>query len=1030
MSEYVLSAVVEMKDKFSASINKAQSGFKKFEQSLTGISPAAASATESIDKVGRSAVDSVRKTTKLKDSLSGIKGIYSASVRVKDDATGIVKKAQEELNQFKGKTYTAIVNVKNNMTKDGGMGNKLSNGMSNMAGGMLMGTSMQMAGAAGIGFGIYDAVKNYTDFTAQLSEIKALTGLDAAAMDQVKAKAMELGDATVYSTTDAAKGMTELLKAGVSVENVLGDASEAALNLAAAGGLALPEAAEIMSTAMNAFHVDDATHAADILAGAANASATSVEELKYSLAACSAVAAGAGMSFDDTNTALAVFAQNGLKGSDAGTSLKMMLTNLIPKGKTAVAAFEKLNLLTKNGSSAFFDEAGKMKSLADIAGLLNNRMKDMTDEQKMSTLYDMFGSDAIRGGMILLREGADGVKQMFQNMSQFTAEDVAKQKMDNLKGSLNELSSAWENFGINLLDNKAGNGLRDFVKELTDLVRGFNKELTLTNGNMFTAGIKTMGKGIDDLKNKFLEFDGVGSLLAGGVLTAGLYKITKLALKAKDAITGLGSGTKLGGGIGDATGMTRDMVVNAQNVVVNGLKSASDSGTTILGPDGKPMKQKPTPTDAPIPKTSSRWGTLLKRAPVIGTALALGSSALDVAYAPDGQRGTIAAGAIGGLGGMWAGGKIGATGGAAVGSLFGPAGTAVGGAIGSIAGGAAGYFGGSELGKTLTTIDFSGKWETIKNEAAGTWNWIKNGAAMAVQSISNTWSEVSSWFSNNIWEPIKNDAIGALNFIVGIGAVVWDAIEPYWNDAVEWIGSNVWQPIRDTASGAWDGIVNIWTEATEWFEDSVWQPITNFAGICWSGITDSANSCWNYITGAFSVAANWFDSNVWQPITSSASGTVSTIENGFNNAVGYIKNVFGGLADWFDSNVWGPIKSRGASAWGWISNNINYLQNRGSAVTGLSGHATGSSYFEGGLTQINEHGGEIVDLPQGSRIYPAATTQKIIEQQVSRNGGQQSAGVLVTGNTFMVREEADIDRIAHQLFQLVNQAELNYGGGY
>ena len=215
--------------------------------------------------------------------------------------------------------------------------------------------------------------------------------------------------------------MTELLKAGVSVKDVLGDASEAALNLATAGGLGMGEAAEIMSTAMNAFHMDDATHAADILAGAANASATSVQEMRYSLAACSAVAAGAGVSFDDTNTALAVFAQNGLKGSDAGTSLKTMLQNMIPTTKAQFEAFQQLNLLTENGTSAFFDASGNMKSMADIAALLQDRLKGLTKEQQLTYLNTMFGSDAIRGGMILMREGAKGVKDMYGAMSQVTA---------------------------------------------------------------------------------------------------------------------------------------------------------------------------------------------------------------------------------------------------------------------------------------------------------------------------------------------------------------------------------------------------------------------------------------------------------------------------------------------------------------------------------------------------------------------------------------------------------------------------------
>lgn len=434
MSDYVLSATLELRDKFTAQVKKAKSGFADFERSLRGTSAAVDNAAASMEKSGVAAVKLAQQADKAKLSLSGIRGTYSATVRAKDEATQAVRRVKTELSQLHGKAYTAIVNVRQNMS---GPLNQMKNGLSGIAGGMLMGTSMQMAGAAGMGLGIYDGIRNYTDFTAQLSQIKALTDLDAQTMEQVKAKAMELGDATTFSSTEAAQGMTELLKAGVSVKDVLGDASEAALNLATAGGLGMGEAAEIMSTAMNAFHMDNATHAADILAGAANASATSVQEMRYSLAACSAVAAGAGVSFDDTNTALAVFAQNGLKGSDAGTSLKTMLQNLIPMTKTQYEAFSQLNLLTENGTSAFFDASGSMKSMAEIADLLQDRLSGLTKEQQMTYLYNMFGSDAIRGGMILMREGAKGIHDMYDAMSQVTAEKTAIEMMDNLRGSLN-----------------------------------------------------------------------------------------------------------------------------------------------------------------------------------------------------------------------------------------------------------------------------------------------------------------------------------------------------------------------------------------------------------------------------------------------------------------------------------------------------------------------------------------------------------------------------------------------------------------
>lgn len=936
MSEYVLSAVVEMKDKFSAGIKKAQSGFSAFSKSLGDLPAVAGHTSESIKKMGESAVDAAQKTTKLKTALSGIKGVRSATIRVKDEATAVVKKAQTELSQFKGKTYTAVLNVKQNLAKEGGIGGKLSNGMSGMAGGMLMGTSMQMAGAAGIGYGIYDTIKTYMDFEAQLSEIKALTGLDAAAMDQVKEKAMDLGQATVFSSTEVAKGMAELLKAGIDVKDVIGDASEAALNLATAGEIALPDAAEIMSTAMNAFKVDDATHAADILAGAANASATSVGELKYSLAACSAVAAGAGMSFDDTNTALAFFASNGLKGSDAGTSLKTMLTNLVPKGKTAIDAFQKLNLITKDGSSAFFDETGKMKSLASIADLLHSRLKDMTKEEQLSTLYDMFGSDGIRGSMFLASEGAEGITKMFEEMNKVTAKDVAIKRIDNLKGSLEQLSGAWESFQLNLMYSHDGFGLRGFVDELTDVIQYTSK--LAKDGFDFSDIFKIAGKGIDDLKNKFLEFDGVGSVLAGGVLVGGLYKIIKLVKKAKDAVIGLATKTSLPGAEGSTGSAVKDMIVNAQNVVINGMKSGvestSSSGTTILGPDGKPVK----PTPKPSPKPKSRWsklGSFMKRIPLIGTALAIGSGALDIAYAPDGKKGAAVGSTAGSLAGMWAGAKLGGAAGATIGSVIPGAGTAAGAAVGGLAGGIGGMIGGDKLGQKLGDMIDTGEWKKTWDEVIATW-------------VSGT-----DKFSDSVLIPIVN----------GINTTA--------------------DSISKSMSGAWNSVVNTWVGATNWFSDTVLVPIVN-----------------------------------------EVNSTADSIETAMSNAWTSVKSTWNSASDWFTDNVCNPIKNNLS----WLSKKYNDFKLEHSSSGGLLGFATGTSYFAGGFAQINEHGGEIVDLPQGSRIYPAATTERIIDRQIRQGNSTSNGNVVITGNTFAVREEADIDRIAYKIKQLIQQNALNYGG--
>lgn len=984
MSNYVLSATLELKDQFTAQVNKARSGFKGLTETLKSTGSASDTAAAGMGKAGTAAVKAAGQADRAKRAFQGIRGIYEATVRAKDDATAKIQKVKTELNGLKGKAYTVAINVKQN-GDIGGMKDKLSG----MAAGAMAGLPVQAAGFAGLGYGVFDAVKNYSDFTAQLSQIKAVTGLDAEAMDAVKEKALELGADTQFSSTEAAQGMTELLKAGVSVKDVLGDASQAALDLAAAGQLSLPEAAEIMSTAMNAFHMDDATHAADVLVGAANASATGVQELKYSLSAVSAVAAGVGMSFDDTNTALAVFANNGLKGSDAGTSLKTMLMNLSPQTKQATEEMQRLGLLTDEGTSKFFDQEGHLRSLSDIAGLLQEHLSGLTDEEKMNALSTMFGSDAIRGGMIMLREGAKGVKDMNAAMKDITAHETAKVAMDNLRGSLLRLKSAWENLTIKLLDHGVGDGLRGFTDEFGKLTSHFSG--LIDDGLQVTDVIKIVGEGINDLKNKFLAFDGIGSVLAGGALAVGLKKIYNLAMKVKDVIQGipknLPGGTPTGGNGLPNTSSVKDMVVTATNVIINS-KGAPTTAPTSAPPTNAPV---PVPEGAPKGTPKPGWGARLsswaKRVPWIGSAIALGGTALDVAYAPEGEKLSTAGRDAAGLAGSFAGMKGGAAFGAWAGSMVPGVGTAAGAIIGGIAGG----IGGDMLGQKLAGMVQNINWDALKQPFQEFGADIGKAMERAPEEFGHAFAEIGDIFSNTAQWLDDRQA------------------ELHQNMADSWEG------IKQSGVDSWDMICQVADEKNaEWSQ--------TFA--------DAKDAAGGYLAELEESAGT-----TWEEISSGASSTESNIASAFQSAKDEAEAAWDGVTGWFEENVWGPLSERAKSAWGNLQSTIADIRSSASSFSFsipsiFSGHATGSSFYAGGWTEINERGGEIVDLPQGSRIYPHATTERMIQAELENRQSSGSGPVVIKGNTFYVREEADIDRIAYKLAKLISQGHINYGGGY
>lgn len=981
MSNYVLSATLELKDQFTAQVNKARSGFKGLTETLKSTGSASDTAAAGMGKAGTAAVKAAGQADRAKRAFQGIRGIYEATVRAKDDATAKIQKVKTELNGLKGKAYTVAINVKQN-GDIGGMKDKLSG----MAAGAMAGLPVQAAGFAGLGYGIFDAVKNYSDFTAQLSQIKAVTGLGESEMDAVKSKALELGAATQFSSTEAAQGMTELLKAGVSVKDVLGDASEAALDLAAAGELALPEAAEIMSTAMNAFHMDDATHAADVLVGAANASATSVNEMKYSLSAVAAVAAGAGMSFDDTNTALGVLAQNGLKGSDAGTSLKTMLGRLSPQTDEAAKAMQRLGLLTDEGSSKFYDEQGNIRSLADIAGLLHTSMKGLTNEQRSNALATIFGSDAIRAGNILYREGAEGVIKMQDAMKNITAQETAKVAMDNLRGSVLKLKSAWENITIKLLDHGAGDGIQGFTDEVGKLASHFAG--LLDDGLQFTDFIKILGEGIKDLKDKFLAFDGIGSVLAGGALAFGLKKIYDLAKKVKDVIQGIPKDLPKGlptNGL-PSTSSVKDMIVTATNVIINS-KGAPTSAPPTNAPVPAPI---PGGTPKGTPKTGwgARLGSWARRIPWIGSALALGGTALDVAYAPEGEKlstfGRDASGLAGSLVGM----KGGALLGAKFGTMVAPGyGTAAGAVIGGIAGGIGGDVVGRKMAEAFQGIDWDAFSQVISEKNA---EWSQTFAQLG-PTITST------------FEGIRQSMSDTDDWLTGKQA----ELHRYMADS--------WEGIKQSGADTWDMICQVADEKNaEWAQ--------TFA--------DAKESAGNRLAELEESA-----STTWEEISSGASSMESNIASAFQSAKDEAEAAWDGVTGWFEENVWGPLSERAQSAWSNLQNTIADIRSSASSFSFsipsiFSGHATGSSFYAGGWTEINERGGEIVDLPQGSRIYPHATTERMIQAELDSRRPSGTGPVVIKGNTFYVREEADIDRIAYKLAKLISQGHINYGGGY
>ena len=478
-----------------------------------------------------------------------------------------------------------------------------------------LGISAAYAGFNFIKNAIGGAITKSADFEARMSSIKAVTGSSADVMRQFHDAAIKAGADTAFSATEAADAIEELAKAGVSTKDILSGGLTGALNLATAGELDLKEAAEIASTALNAFKRDNLSvaDAADQLAGAANASATDVHELKYGLSMVAPVAAGLGLTFKDTTNALAVFAQNGLKGSDAGTSLKTMLMNLQPQTKKQYNAMRDLGIVTEDGANKFFTAEGKIKSFAEISQVLKDSLGGLTEQQQQAALKTLFGTDAVRAATIAMNEGADGANKMQAEISKVTAAQVAAEKLNNLKGAVEGLSGSFETLQIKLGESVLPL-FTTIVKYMDKLVDKFGQSKALQN---FTDAMANINPVLDHFLNGTKLADGVmekfkstmssvapilslvGGLLAFGPATKGLSKMTgllgNLGIKALTTGSTLGNAFEAGAnkllqidkaGKITATGFQKmaGQGLSTMSMMTNGINSVMSVALAAIGP--------------------------------------------------------------------------------------------------------------------------------------------------------------------------------------------------------------------------------------------------------------------------------------------------------------------------------------------------------------------------------------------------------------------------------------------------------------
>lgn len=371
--------------------------------------------------------------------------------------------------------------------------------------------AMIMGGAIVAGMGV--AIAAYSEFAGRMAQVQSLSHASAAEMDVLTNSALTMGTAFGLSANDVADAEIELVKAGVTVKEMMGGALPGALALAAAGQIDVGKATEIATIALTQFNLKgkDVPHVADLLAAGADKALGGVSELGDGLKQGGLIASQFGLTIDDTVGTLSAFANAGLLGSDAGTSMKTMFLALASPSKQAA------NVMAEMGINAY-DMQGKFIGVTALAGQLHDKLGPLADAQRNAALSTIFGTDAMRSASVLMKEGSTGIQKWISDVNDqgFAAQQAAG-KMDSLNGDFKKLQATVQN-GMIEMGSTANGALRPMVQGLTDAIQGFNNLDPAAQKNIMTiAGLTG------------------GTLLLGGTLLSTVPKIYD-TVKAVEAL--------------------------------------------------------------------------------------------------------------------------------------------------------------------------------------------------------------------------------------------------------------------------------------------------------------------------------------------------------------------------------------------------------------------------------------------------------------------------------------------------------------
>lgn len=444
-----------------------------------------------------------------------------------------------------------------------------------------------------VGIGVA-AMTTFGNFEQQMNRVKAISGATGGQFDQLKQRAVELGASSVFSASEVAQAMENMASAGMNVNDIY-SASAGVMDLAAVSGRDMGLAAEAVASAMNQFGIagENATHVADVYAKAAADTNAETVDMAEAMKYAGPVMSSLNSSFEETAAAIGIMSNAGIKGSQAGTTLRTAMQRLA--APTDVAS----KLMQSLGISAYNSE-GQMKPISELLPHLQERLSGLSEEQRNNALNTLFGKESLSGMLALLDSAGpefDGVVSGLQN-SNGAAKEMADTMNSGLSGSIENLKGKLETAAITVSERFAPyiEQLADKVGELTEWFTNLSEEQQdqIVKWGLVAAAagpaLVVFGKIAGTLGTTFKALgtvsSGIGKIVGKvAPLITNFAGMETAAVGATGATSGLGTSISLlsnplGVVVGGAALLTGGLVVLAE-AKERARESAEKYGTTL-----------------------------------------------------------------------------------------------------------------------------------------------------------------------------------------------------------------------------------------------------------------------------------------------------------------------------------------------------------------------------------------------------------------------------------------------------------------